>query len=143
MKPAMSFTVKLPHHPDSIPTARRAVDGLRDDVDDVTLRNARLLVSELVTNVIRHVPESPGYDQIVLTVDRRDDHVRIEVCDRGSGFTPVPRVDRQDQGSGWGLHILAQLATRWGVQSDGGTRVWFELETAAARTQRAPQSSAA
>ena len=127
----MRYTVQLPHDVNSIPTARRALDRVRTEVDDITLRNARLLVSELVTNVVRHVSPAEGGDQIALTVERDDDHLRIEVCDKGGGFEPAPRADQQDASSGWGLHILAQLAARWGVESDGGTRVWFELEPAA------------
>ena len=125
----MQFTVQLPHDVDSIPTARRALDRVREDVDDLTLRNARLLVSELVTNVVRHVDADEGDDQICLTVVRADDRIRVEVRDRGGGFEPAPRADHANASSGWGLHILAQLASRWGVESDQGTRVWFELET--------------
>jgi anti-sigma regulatory factor (Ser/Thr protein kinase) len=101
---------------------------VRGDVDDQTLRNARLLVSELVTNVVRHVEPKEGDDQIQLTVEQDDGHLRVEVADRGSGFEPAPRADR-DRASGWGLHILAQCAARWGVERNAGTRVWFELES--------------
>lgn len=125
----MHFTVELPHDVDSIPTARRALERVRADVDDLTLRNARLLVSELVTNVVRHVQHEDPADKICMTVERENAHLRIEVRDRGAGFEPAPRADQQDASSGWGLHILAQLASRWGVESDEGTRVWFELET--------------
>jgi anti-sigma regulatory factor (Ser/Thr protein kinase) len=123
----MQFTVQFPHDVDSIPRARRALDRVRGEVDDLTLRNARLLVSELVTNVVRHVDPSEGRDQIELAIERSDGRLRVEVADHGGGFEPAPRADRQDESSGWGLHILAQLAERWGVESDGGTRVWFEL----------------
>ena len=128
----MRYTVELPHDVDSIPIARRALDRVRPEVDELTMRNARLLVSELVTNVIRHVSPEDGADRIVLTVERDERALRIEVCDSGGGFEPAPRADTQDASSGWGLHILAQVAARWGVESDGGTRVWFELETAPA-----------
>jgi anti-sigma regulatory factor (Ser/Thr protein kinase) len=128
VKLAMGYTVQFPHHLDSIPAARGALDRLRDVLDDVTMRNARLLVSELVTNVIRHVPKTPESDEIELSVEHREGRLRVEVADHGQGFVPAPRVDQQDSASGWGLHILAQVASRWGVESDGGTRVWFELE---------------
>lgn len=127
----MRYSVELPHDVDSIPRARRALDQVRTSFDELTLRNARLLVSELVTNVIRHVDGDRPFSLIVEADER---HLRVEVCDRGGGFEPAPRADTQNASSGWGLHILAQLASRWGVESDGGTRVWFELE---------PQSSLA
>ena len=131
----MQFTVSFAHDMNSIPAARRAIDRIADEVDDVVLRNARLVVSELVTNVIRHVPDSSG--DLQLSVDAGDGHLRVEVLDRGPGFTPAPRADNQDPSSGWGLHILARTASRWGVESDGGTRVWFEMDGAADRSASA------
>jgi anti-sigma regulatory factor (Ser/Thr protein kinase) len=124
----MQFTVQFPHDVDSIPQARRALDRVRGDLDEMTLRNARLLVSELVTNVIRHVDQVDEDAPIELAVECDDGRLRVEVADHGRGFEPAPRADRQDASSGWGLHILAQLAARWGVESNDGTRVWFELE---------------
>ena len=131
----MQFTVSLAHDVDSIPAARRALDRVSNEVDDLVLRNARLVVSELVTNVIRHVPSTSG--ALELSVEAEDGHLRIEVTDNGPGFTPTPRADQQDPSSGWGLHILARTATRWGVESDGGTRVWFEMDGAADRSASA------
>ena len=124
------FTLQLPHVPDSIPRARRELEKLAGEVDDLTLRNTKLLVSELVTNAVRHVPAAED-DVIELVVDKQDGRVHIEVADRGPGFTPAPRADVTDSNasSGWGLHILAKLSARWGVEVDGGSRVWFELET--------------
>ena len=122
----MRFTVTLPHEPGSIPRARRELQRLEGEVDDLTMRNTRLLVSELVTNAVRHVPAGDA-DTIELSVERADSSLRIEVRDGGHGFTPMPRVDGQDESSGWGLHILARLARDWGVESRDGTRVWFEL----------------
>jgi anti-sigma regulatory factor (Ser/Thr protein kinase) len=121
------FTLHLPHDPDSIPVARRELQRLSDEVDDLTLRNTKLLVSELVTNAVRHVPAGDG-DEIELVVERADGHVRVEVADRGPGFEPTPRADVSTGSSGWGLHIMAKLASRWGVEVDEGSRVWFELE---------------
>lgn len=126
----MNFTLDLPHEPGSIPIARRELARLADEVDDLTLRNTRLLVSELVTNAVRHVPAGET-DRIRLNVVREDGHLRVEVWDDGPGFTPTPRTDVSPASSGWGLHIMAKLAARWGVEVDGGTRVWFELEPAA------------
>ena len=126
----MHLTMQLPHDVTSIARARRALDPLRPSTDDTVLSNACLLVSELVTNVVRHV-DAPD-DDIVLEIERDNAHLRVEVANKGGGFAPEPRAERQDLGSGWGLHILGKLAARWGVESNGETRVWFELDTAAA-----------
>ena len=125
----MRFTMQLPHEPGSIPKARRELERLSGELDDLTMRNTRLLVSELVTNAIRHVPAAEG-DRIELTVEQEDGHVRVEVADSGPGFAPTPRSDLSQASSGWGLHILSKLAARWGVERNGVSKVWFELETA-------------
>lgn len=124
----MRFTLQLPHEPGSIPLARRELQRLAHTMDDLTLRNTKLLVSELVTNAVRHVPAGDD-DEIELTVERVGDHVRVEVADRGPGFEPQPRGDLSTASSGWGLHMMSKLAARWGVEVDGGARVWFEIET--------------
>jgi anti-sigma regulatory factor (Ser/Thr protein kinase) len=122
------FTVTLPNEPPSVPRARRELDRLASQVDDLTLRNTRLLVSELVTNAVRHASATEDSD-ITLTVTFDDGFLRVEVRDRGAGFEPQPRVDGQDVGSGWGLHLLERLAERWGVEREDGAKVWFELAT--------------
>jgi anti-sigma regulatory factor (Ser/Thr protein kinase) len=128
----VDYVVRLPHDPDAIPRARRELERVRDLVDDLTMRNAKLLTSELVTNAVRHVP--PGAtDGVTLRVERRDGHLRVEVADHGPGFTFRPRAEGQDPGSGWGLHMLSTIASRWGVETDGGARVWFELDVEDAR----------
>jgi anti-sigma regulatory factor (Ser/Thr protein kinase) len=123
------LSLDLPTELDSIPRARRAIEEVAPTVDDLTLLNLRLLVSELVTNAVRHVPASQAAT-ITLSVDRDDDGVRVEVTDQGPGFEPVPRADVEDRESGWGLNILAKVADRWGVDNDGGARVWFEIDVA-------------
>lgn len=122
----MRHSIQLPHDVSSIPIARRELERLAGEVDDLTLRNTRLLVSELVTNAVRHVPAGEG-DEITLSIALEDGTVRIEVQDRGPGFVPSPRSETHDAGSGWGLHILSKLAERWGVESGDGSLVWFEM----------------
>jgi hypothetical protein len=52
--------------------------------------------------------------------------VRVEVIDSGSGFAPEPRDPARATG-GFGLFLVDTQAARWGVDREGGTRVWFEL----------------
>jgi hypothetical protein len=54
--------------------------------------------------------------------------VRIEVENPGRGFELRPRSPDQERASGWGLVLVGRLADRWGIESDGSTRVWFELD---------------
>jgi anti-sigma regulatory factor (Ser/Thr protein kinase) len=85
--------------------------------------DACLLVSELVTNSIRHADQPPGAPVRIRTF-ALDGGVRVEVEDRGHGT-----VSRRANGGngGFGLHLVELLAARWGVSREHGTLVWFEL----------------
>ena len=52
--------------------------------------------------------------------------IRVEVTDEGSGFTPQPR-DPANSDRGYGLYLLEQQASAWGVDQSSGNTVWFEL----------------
>jgi anti-sigma regulatory factor (Ser/Thr protein kinase) len=119
--------LRLRPTPGAVPDARRALDALDEQVSAQTLEDLRLLVSELVTNSVRHagLRESQA---IELKVKLLPDTVRVEVNDQGNGFEPTPRSAQDDDESGWGLYLVSRLADRWGVSSDGVTRVWFELD---------------
>lgn len=117
--------VELRVAPDAISEARAAVDGLPGD--DALLNNLRLLVSELVTNSVRHA----GLDErsrISLHIETTPAVVRVEVSDPGPGFAPSVPDLRISQESGWGLYLVDELADRWGVEAEGGTCVWFEID---------------
>ena len=83
--------------------------------DDVVL-----VVSELVTNSVRH---SASDRSIEMMVDLRNDTIRVEVTDSGSGFTPVESM----KGDGLGLVIVDRVAVGWGVITNGRCTVWVEL----------------
>jgi anti-sigma regulatory factor (Ser/Thr protein kinase) len=118
--------VKLRPTPGAVPDARRALEALGAQVSTQTLEDLRLLVSELVTNSVRHA--GLGESQTIeLKVKILPDVVRVEVNDQGSGFEPTPRSAASEDQSGWGLFLVSRLSDRWGVSSDGVTRVWFEL----------------
>ena len=95
------------------------------------MRDVRLLISELVTNAVRHADLDAG-DAIVLVIDVADQMLRVEVHDPGGGFVPSTPSPDPARPSGWGLYLVAELADRWGVDSDERTRVWFELDRPAA-----------
>ena len=123
----MNVATRLPHHPRSVAEARHAVDGLETAVDDETVATVRLLVSELVTNSVRHGrADEAGY--IELSLSANPGSVRVEVADAGTGFAPQPRGEGQDEGSGWGLHLVQVLSHRWGSEPEPGTRIWFEID---------------
>src|SRR5215207_9625463 len=87
----------------------------------------RLLVSELVTNSIRHVAGSAEPVQLLVRIDAGA--IRVEVRDGGAGFEPGKPEPRGADG-GFGLFLVERMASRWGVETRNGTIVWFELDIA-------------
>jgi anti-sigma regulatory factor (Ser/Thr protein kinase) len=90
------------------------------------LEDVKLLVSELVTNAVRH-PDQEGPIELELSV--AGEGIRIAVSDPGEGFTkPTVGPPPPDALGGRGLLIVDRLASRWGVDPGRPTRVWFELD---------------
>jgi anti-sigma regulatory factor (Ser/Thr protein kinase) len=119
----MHLQVALPRARFAPGDARRALRNVcADHVEEDLLVDAELLVSELVTNAIRH-----GRGEISLCARVDDDRLLVEVIDEGSGFEHELRRREFEQVGGWGLDIVDDVSSRWGVH-EGTTHVWFELE---------------
>ncbi|MDP9341919.1 MAG: ATP-binding protein [Actinomycetota bacterium] len=112
---------------DSPAEARDALRGLSRELPQPLVEDIRLLVSELVTNSVRHAGLGPEAT-IRLRADILPDRVRVEVTDPGPGFEPGQESPNIYQDSGWGLYLVGQVATRWGVELDEATKVWFEID---------------
>ncbi|MFF2348401.1 SpoIIE family protein phosphatase [Kitasatospora sp. NPDC058115] len=83
---------------------------------------AELLTSELITNALVHAG-SPT--QLRLFCNRT---LTVEVADRDSATPRIRRADEEDEG-GRGIHLVNELAHRWGSRrTPEGKVVWFELE---------------
>jgi anti-sigma regulatory factor (Ser/Thr protein kinase) len=121
---------ELPVTAEAAAEARHALGDIADVLPDGRARDVRLLVSELVTNAVRHANLDAG-DVILLVIDLGDSTLRVEVHDPGGGFVPTAPAPDPARPSGWGLYLVAELADRWGVDSDDRTLVWFELDRAA------------
>jgi anti-sigma regulatory factor (Ser/Thr protein kinase) len=124
----MAVDLSLRPGPRAPAEARRTLGVGFGDLDPDTLARLRLLVTELVTNSVRHGGLAED-DSIELSVRRAEDRIRVAVTDPGAGFRPAtPARPDADRPAGWGLYLVDRLADRWGVTSDGETRVWFELD---------------
>jgi anti-sigma regulatory factor (Ser/Thr protein kinase) len=127
MNEEMSF--ELAGGPYAVTASRLAIAGLEDKLDPNVLFDMRLLVSELVTNCVKHARVGPE-ESIELRVDIADDHVKVSVRDSGPGFEPperAPSEEAAEAGSGWGLFLVEQLSQSWGVEREQGANVWFQL----------------
>jgi anti-sigma regulatory factor (Ser/Thr protein kinase) len=121
------YTIELDATPDAVPLARQALADVEPALPPELVRDLHLLTSELVTNSVRHGSLGPEA-RVLVTVRLTSEVVRVEVSDPGPGFEPpgasTPTLYQQ---SGWGLYLVDQLATRWGVDRARRTSVWFEI----------------
>lgn len=114
------------------PTAPSQMRSLLDrelagEVPDERLAELRLLTTEVVTNSVQH--GRVGCDGWVSsTISVGQDRVRVEVRDssRAAG-TPRRKTPDYENGGGFGLFLLDEVAASWGVERDSGLCVWFEL----------------
>jgi anti-sigma regulatory factor (Ser/Thr protein kinase) len=112
-------TLELPREAGSAGIARLIVTAHGGSLSSDQLKNANVIVSELVSNAFRH-----GEGLIELTVESDSDGVWASVHDEGTGTiaSPAPRPER----GGWGLYFVERLADAWGV-ADDDSRVWFRV----------------
>ena len=91
------------------------------------LLDAQLLVSEIVTNSVRHGELADG-DSVLVRVFLAAESVRFEVVNRGTaGVVTARQPDQRPRGGGFGLELVNLLTASWGVRRNGGTNVWFEM----------------
>ena len=119
------FDLELPSTAAAPAAARGALNQLTHAVSVERMRDVRLLVSELVTNAVRHAEGAA----VRLIVSIAGGVLRVEVQDPGRGFDVKPPPDDPLRASGWGLVLVAELADRWGVEGTPRTRVWFEMDS--------------
>ncbi len=115
--PATGHSVGLARHATRIGLTAWRLDHVEE--------SAVLIVSELVTNAVRH---TRGADVIALDLLASRTWLRIEIQDTDRHW-PRPRVPAGSDESGFGFVIVAALAGRWGVrETETGKAVWAELD---------------
>ena len=118
------LSLRIPGGPGAPAEARDALRRFHPELAPELMQIVALLASELVSNAVRHARAE--WVELCFGVATR--HVRVEVADDGNGFAGTPRPPDAGRAGGWGLYIVARLASRWGVMEGGGTRVWFEID---------------
>ena len=123
----MHASVQLAPVPKSAADARAFVErtlrfwGCRDVIDD-----ARVVVTELVSNVVRHA----GTD-VCVEAELLDDRLRIAVVDHAEGEVVLRTIDPRSSLGGRGLQLVDELSERWGVDRHPGEKcVWAEWRVA-------------
>jgi serine/threonine-protein kinase RsbW len=99
--------ITLPARAENVAVVRHAVGGLGEvlEVDDQTLSDIKLAVTEACTNVVVHAyPEGEGPMGMRASIDDRQ--LLLVVTDRGRGIVPRP----DSPGLGLGLPLIATLA---------------------------------
>ena len=104
--------------------ARGSLIALNGRVRPDRLDDLRLVVSELVTNSVRHAGLDRG-EPIIVRVEVSSESVRVEVVDCGPGF--AKSASMPDPHHGWGLPLVERVANRWGLERGSETKVWAEL----------------
>jgi anti-sigma regulatory factor (Ser/Thr protein kinase) len=123
-----SLAVRLPLDTRA-PGAARLVLAvfLRDRVAPAKLADAQIVMSELVTNSVRHSGASEA--AVMVRAELTRDSIRLDVEDPGREGVVAPRRPDHAVGGGFGLNLVQTLGERWGFErrAAGGTRVWAQL----------------
>ncbi len=131
-------TVLLPCAPASVAVARRrlAADLTDAGIYAGAVADAVLVVSELLSNAIRHARPLPGANvQVAWAVDHGA--VQVAVSDGGAPTRPRQTQPTISSLGGRGLDIVEYLTRTWGIRTDdAGLTVWAIL-AAPAGTQPA------
>lgn len=115
----------LPAEPSAVSCARSVARALVQAWGFPELaEDAQLVISELLTNVIKH---AAGTLTVQLVVTGLDNGIRLALSD-GSPRRPSVKNVPPDRPNGRGMMLVEALATRWGAETDGvGKTVWAEL----------------
>jgi serine/threonine-protein kinase RsbW len=117
--------IRVPLTAAAAASIRHAIaDALAGHVPNRTVADAQLVLSELVTNSVRH-SGLDGDAMLRIAASLAGGVLRLEVIDEGDGAVVVrpPSI----AGGGFGLNVVEMLSRAWGVEREDTTRVWVEM----------------
>jgi anti-sigma regulatory factor (Ser/Thr protein kinase) len=91
------------------------------------LDDAKLVITEVVTNAVRHGADGQEEIRLVIESDERRLYVEVE---QTLTAHDVHLIEQRENGAdlgGFGLRIVEALADGWGVEPGPPGRVWFEF----------------
>jgi anti-sigma regulatory factor (Ser/Thr protein kinase) len=121
-----AVAIDLPLEPASAQRAREQLEPFRGVLDEIRFFDLRLLVSELIVEVLK-AEWATHHAKIELRAELREGRVRVEVADSGGAFRLPSR--RPEPGEpGWGLYLVGRLSSRWGLRRGReSSSVWLEV----------------
>ena len=127
----------LPFAASSVGVARRRLvsDLIAANVYDSAVCDVALVISELLSNALRHAVPLPGSKlHVAWRIDT--DSVQVSVRDGGGPTRPELGEPTQAATGGRGLRIVQKLSRSWGTTTgDEGTTVWAEVPVRTAPTE--------
>ncbi len=119
----------LPFAASSVGVARRRLvsDLMTAGIYDSAACDVALVISELLSNALRHAAPLPGSEiRVAWRVD--EESVQVSVSDGGGLTVPELGEPTPCATGGRGLRIVEKLSRRWGTSTgDDGTTVWAEV----------------
>jgi anti-sigma regulatory factor (Ser/Thr protein kinase) len=118
MEVATSSVILLPYTASSVGVARRRLIGdlTQAGVYEGTACDAGLVLSELISNALRHATPLPGRT-VKVAWTLHQDSVEVAVSDGGGPTVPMVNEPTNWSIGGRGLGIVARLSLRWGVHA--------------------------
>lgn len=137
-QPQQAAAVILPGEPEQAAVMRRRIRSRTGTLGSMT-EVLVLLADELFTNALRHTRSGEPDGEVTVALFKLPDRFQVKVTDQGpregEHVFPCPRPLNVCTEGGFGLHLVAAEASRWGtLQESGRTTVWFEFDRPGKRT---------
>ena len=129
-------TVSVPHTRSSVGVARHAFadELLASGVGRPVLEDAVLVLSELLSNAIKHAAPLPG-GSITIRWEIRPECLHLEITDGGALTRPHAAAAAASAVGGRGLDIVRTVCSQWGVtEGEKSVTVWADLRRDAVTT---------
>jgi anti-sigma regulatory factor (Ser/Thr protein kinase) len=131
-----THSVTVPHEGHGVTLARHALAselaslGVADDAR----QDAMLVMSELVSNAVKHAAPLPG-GEVRVHWSIAADCLHLEITDGGAVTRPNPAIATAFALGGRGLDIVRTISDQWGVTQDGNSvTVWADVPRVRAAT---------